>query len=304
MQMLSGLVRRSNVKVVLTGEGADEVLGGYDIFKEAKVRHFWAQQPESSWRPALLKRLYPYLNLTSAQSAAYLKEFFGVGLQNPADPVFSHLPRWATTAQCKLFWSDDFRSRVEGSAVERLRDSLPARVRSWHRFNRGEYLEAKTLLPSYLLSAQGDRMLMASSVEGRFPFLDHRLIAFANRLHPRHKMRVLKEKHLLKQAMRDRLPAAILQRHKQPYRAPDAAAFIGPVGQSDNVTSQPPEYVTELMSPQALARTGYFDPDKVTRLVTKLQRAKVPAARDNMAFVGILSTQLWHAQFVAGQTFD
>lgn len=136
---------------------------------------------------------------------------------------------------------------------------------------------------------------MASSVEGRFPFLDHRLIEFANRLHPRYKMRVMKEKHLLKQAMRERLPAAILQRHKQPYRAPDAAAFVTP---------QPPEYVTELMSPQALARTGYFDPDKVTRLVTKLQRAKVPAARDNMAFVGILSTQLWHAQFVAGQTFD
>src|SRR5262249_45569976 len=64
MQMLSALVRRSNVKVVLTGEGADEVLGGYDIFKEAKVRHFWAQQPESTWRPGLLKRLYPYLNLT------------------------------------------------------------------------------------------------------------------------------------------------------------------------------------------------------------------------------------------------
>jgi asparagine synthase (glutamine-hydrolysing) len=242
-----------------------------------------------------LKRLYPYLNLTSAQSAAYLKEFFGVGLQNPGDPCFSHLPRWATTAQCKLFWSDDFRSRVDGSAVERFRDSLPSQVRGWHRFNRGEYLEAKTLLPSYLLSAQGDRMLMANSVEGRFPFLDHRLIEFANRLHPRYKMRVLKEKHLLKQAMRGRLPEAILQRHKQPYRAPDAAAFVG---------AQPPEYVTELMSPQALARTGYFDPDKVTRLVAKLQRAKVPAARDNMAFVGILSTQLWHAQFVAGQKFD
>jgi len=303
MQMLSALVRRSNVKVVLTGEGADEVLGGYDIFKEAKVRHFWAQQPESSWRPALLKRLYPYLNLTSAQSAAYLKEFFGVGLQNPADPCFSHLPRWATTAQCKLFWSDDFRGQVEGSAVERLRDSLPAQVRSWHRFNRGEYMEAKTLLPSYLLSAQGDRMLMASSVEGRFPFLDHRLIEFANRLHPRYKMRVLKEKHLLKQAMRERLPAAILQRHKQPYRAPDAAAFVGPAD-GPGQAMQPPEYVRELMSPQGLARTGYFDPDKVTRLVTKLQRAKVPAARDNMAFVGILSTQLWHAQFVAGQRFD
>jgi asparagine synthase (glutamine-hydrolysing) len=295
MQLLSKLVRRSDVKVVLTGEGADEVLGGYDIFKESKVRHFWAQQPRSTWRPALLKRLYPYLDLTSAQSAAYLREFFGIGLDHPDDPVFSHLPRWATTAQCKLFWSEDLRAQVRESAVERLRESLPAKLRGWHRSNRAEFLEAKTLLPSYLLSSQGDRMLMASSIEGRFPFLDHRLIAFANQLHPRYKVRVLREKHLLKQAMASRLPPSILQRHKQPYRAPDAAAFLGPGA---------PGYVNDLMGRQMIARYGYFDPDKVERLTAKLTRAKVVAARDNMAFVGILSTQLWHATFVAGQRLN
>jgi asparagine synthase (glutamine-hydrolysing) len=292
MQLLSGLVRRSDVKVVLTGEGADEVLGGYDIFKEAKVRRFWAQQPQSKWRPALLKRLYPYLDITSTQSAAYLKEFFGVGLASPDDPCFSHLPRWVTTSQCKMFWSQDFRSRVAGTAVERLRDSLPTGIKDWHPFNRGEYLEAKTLLPSYLLAAQGDRMLMASSIEGRFPFLDHRLIEFANRLHPSYKMRVLREKHLLKQAMVGRLPPSILERHKQPYRAPDAVAFIG---------ADAPEYVTELMGKESLVRHGYFDANKVALLMAKLRKAKVPAARDNMAFMAVLSTQLWHAQFVEGR---
>jgi asparagine synthase (glutamine-hydrolysing) len=295
MQLLSRLVRQSNVKVVLTGEGADEVLGGYDIFKEAKVRQFWARQPQSTWRPGLLKRLYPYLDLTTAQSAAYLKEFFGVGLQHPEDPFFSHLPRWATTAQCKLFLSDDFRAQIDGTATERLRATLPADVARWHSFNRAEYLEARTLLPSYLLSSQGDRMLMASSVEGRFPFLDHRLIEFANQLHPAYKMRVLTEKHLLKEAIRSRLPATTVDRHKQPYRAPDAAAFLGP---------QAPDYVNELMARERLARYGYFDPEKVSRLMSKLKRAKTPAARDNMAFVGVLSTQLWHAQFVDGQSVD
>jgi asparagine synthase (glutamine-hydrolysing) len=295
MQMLSGLVRRSDVKVVLTGEGADEVLGGYDIFKEAKVRNFWAQQPQSRWRPGLLKRLYPYLDFTSEQSAAYLKEFFGVGLQNPDDPGFSHLPRWTTTAQCKLFWSDEFRARVAGDAPLRLREALPADFARWHPFNRAEYLEAKTLLPSYLLSSQGDRMLMANSVEGRFPFLDHRLIEFATRLHPRYKMRVLREKWLLKETMRSRLPAGILQRHKQPYRAPDAAAFLG---------ANTPEYVKELTSEAAIRSFGYFDPNKVSRLIAKLARTKVPAARDNMAFIGILSAQIWHATFVAGQRVE
>jgi asparagine synthase (glutamine-hydrolysing) len=62
MGLLSGLVQAQGYKVVLTGEGSDEVLGGYDIFKEAKIRHFWARQPESELRPLLLKRLYPYLD--------------------------------------------------------------------------------------------------------------------------------------------------------------------------------------------------------------------------------------------------
>lgn len=292
MQLLSRLVRQSGVKVVLTGEGADEVLGGYDIFKESKIRQFWARQPRSVRRPELLKRLYPYLDLTSEQSAAYLREFFGVGLDRPDDALFSHLPRWMMTAQCKLFWSEDFRAQVRESAVDRLRATLPAEMTRWHPFNKGEYLEARTLLPGYLLSSQGDRMLMANSVEGRFPFLDHRLIEFANRLHPARKMRVLREKDLLKRAMGARLPQSIVTRHKQPYRAPDAVAFL---------RTGAPEYVKDLTSTEVLARYGYFDPEKVARLIAKLARARVSAARDNMAFVGVLSTQLWHATFVEGQ---
>ena len=291
MRLLSGSVRGAGIKVVLTGEGADEVLGGYDIFKEAKVRQFWARRPDSRWRPQLLKRLYPYLDFTSAQGSASLKQFFGAGLDQPDDPCFSHLPRWTTTAQCKLFLAPDYAARVSVPAIERLRSSLPEDLGRWHPFNRAEYLEATTLLPSYLLSSQGDRMLMASSVEGRFPFLDHRLIEFANALHPSHKMKVMREKHLLREAMRNALPEAIIERHKQPYRAPDAAAFL---------SGSTPDYVNELTGRDMLLRYGYFDPDKVSRLVAKLRRAQVSAPRDNMAFVAILSTQLWHAQFVEG----
>jgi asparagine synthase (glutamine-hydrolysing) len=291
MGILSGLVREQGYKVVLTGEGADEVLGGYDLFKEAKIRQFWAKDPASSMRPLLLQRLYPYLNLTQNQGQAYLRNFFGVGLDNPQQPGFSHLPRWDTTARTKAFLSPEARDAVAGDAAERMIASLPAGLSRWHPFNRAQYLEAKSLMAGYLLSSQGDRMLMANSVEGRFPFLDHRVIEFANRLHPKQKMRVLNEKYLLKAAMRQYLPGDIVKRHKQPYRAPDIPAFF---------SGTRPEYVNDMLSGETLRRFGYFDPDKVSRLLRKIDRGMAIGYKDNMALVGILSTQLWHHHFIDG----
>lgn len=289
MRRLSALVRAEGYKVVLTGEGSDEVLGGYDIFKEAKIRQFWARQPHSQWRPLLLKRLYPWLNTAGPQAAAYLSNFYGVGLEQPSAAGFSHLTRWQTTAQCKQFFSAEFSARIGASAEQALYERLPGSFGQWHPFNRGQYLEAKTLMAGYLLNAQGDRMLMANSVEGRFPFLDHRVIEFANRLPPKLKMRVLNEKYLLKRAMRGQVPDEILARHKQPYRAPDIPAFFG---------TDTPDYVNALLSEDTIKKCGYFDPRKVQLLVNKARAGRAIAFKDNMALVGILSTQIWHHLFI------
>ncbi|MEI2774263.1 MAG: asparagine synthase (glutamine-hydrolyzing) [Candidatus Competibacter sp.] len=289
MRRLSGLVRASGYKVVLTGEGADEALGGYDLFKEAKIRQFWAHHSQSEWRPLLLKALYPYLETAGAQAKAYLHNFYGIGLDHPNQPGFSHLTRWFTTAQCKVFFSLELNAVLREDAVTRLTEQLPSAFSRWHPFNRAQYLEAKTLLGGYLLCSQGDRMLMANSVEGRFPFLDHRVIEFANRLHPRLKMRALNEKFLLKQAMAAYLPQQILERHKQPYRAPDIPAFF---------STAPPAYVDDLLSEEKLKRYGYFDAKKVSFLLNKARRGYAIAYKDNMALVGILSTQLCHDYFI------
>lgn len=289
MRRLSGLVRDSGYKVVLTGEGADEALGGYDLFKEAKIRQFWSRNPASEWRPLLLKALYPYLETTAAQAKSYLRNFYGIGLANPQQAGFSHLTRWFTTAQCKTFFTSELTSALREDATEHLIRQLPPAFSYWHPFNRAQYLEAKTLLGSYLLSSQGDRMLMSNSVEGRFPFLDHRVIEFANRLPPRLKMRGLNEKYLLKRAMTPYLPLRIIKRHKQPYRAPDIPAFFSP-------SSLP--YVDEMLSEEKLKRYGYFDSRKVGFLVNKARRGGQVAYKDNMALVGILSTQLCHYHFI------
>jgi asparagine synthase (glutamine-hydrolysing) len=289
MGMLSGAVRAANFKVVLTGEGADEVFGGYDIFKEAKIRAFWARFPKSTWRPSLLKRLYPYLDLSQRQTQIYLQNFFGLGIDTPDAPHFSHMPRWATTSRCKEFFSAELRASLADDAIARLLDGLPQELPCWHPFHRAQHLEAGTLLPGYLLSSQGDRMLMSNSVEGRFPYLDHRVIEFANRLHPRLKMKVLNEKYILKRAVGRYLPQEILDRFKQPYRAPDSAAFF---------RGELPEYARELLCVETLRRYGYFDAAKVQHLLQKIRRNPVLGYKDNMAFVGILSTQAWHYHFV------
>jgi asparagine synthase (glutamine-hydrolysing) len=289
MMLLSGLVHGQGCKVVMTGEGSDEVLGGYDIFKEDKIRRFWAVNARSAWRPLLLKRLYPYLELGQGRAQSYGEAFFGTGLDAPDAPFFSHLPRWNMTAQCKAFFAPDFAARLRERAFDRLARALPDDYASWHAFNRGQYLESRGLMANYLLCSQGDRMLMANSVEGRFPFLDHRVIEFAARLDPRLKMHVLDEKHLLKRAVRNDVPREILQRHKQPYRAPDLPAFFA---------HGEPAYVAELLGADALARAGYFDAGKVSLLLKKARAGRAPGVKDNMAFVGILSTQIWHYLFV------
>ncbi|MDP1664618.1 MAG: asparagine synthase (glutamine-hydrolyzing) [Methylobacter sp.] len=289
MRELSGLVRASGYKVVLTGEGADEVLGGYDLFKEAKIRQFWARHPQSEWRPLLLKALYPYLETSGAQAKTYLHNYYSIGLDKPDQPGFSHLTRWFTTSQCKIFFSQELNARLSENAVDRLTEQLPAAFNHWHSFNRAQYLEAKTLMGDYLLCSQGDRMLMANSVEGRFPFLDHRVIEFANRMNPRLKMRALNEKYLFKRAMKDQLPRQILERHKQPYRAPDIPGFF---------SAHPPAYVDDLLSEEKLKRYGYFDAQKVGFLLKKARRGNSIAYKDNMALVGVLSTQLCHYFFI------
>src|SRR5205823_4480252 len=202
------------------------ILAGYDIFKEAKIRRFWARRPESRWRPMLLRRLYPYLAGIQRQPQAYLEAFFRAGIENPGDPFFSHRPRWSVTARAKAFFSADLRAELAGyDAAAELRAGLPPEYASWHPLSQAQYLEAAYLLPGYILSSQGDRVAMAHGVEGRFPFLDHRVAELAARIPSRLRLNGLTEKYLLRKSAGRFLPPAIARRPKQPYRAPESESF-------------------------------------------------------------------------------
>jgi asparagine synthase (glutamine-hydrolysing) len=168
--MLSHLVRESGYKVVLTGEGADEFLGGYDIFREAKVRRFWAKSPQSTLRPLLLERLYPWLARAPAKAKALQRAFFGRGLERAAEPVFSHLPRWQSALSLQRLFSTEVKQQLDGfDPIADLTRQLPSDLIKWEPLGQSQFIEITTLLSGYLLSSQGDRMLMGNSVEGRFP---------------------------------------------------------------------------------------------------------------------------------------
>lgn len=290
MFLLSSLVRSRGFKVVLTGEGADEMLGGYDIFKEDKIRRFWAAQPDSNFRPRLLERLYPEIAGLRSAGAAFLAAFFGEGLAGTESPFYSHSIRWRNGARLRRFFSDDLLAlnQRDSSNVPPL--ELPGEFSRWGALERAQFLEIELFLANYLLSSQSDRMTMAHSVEGRVPFLDLRVVEFCAQLPPRLKLRVLNEKYLLRRVARPLLPPEIVQRRKHPYRAPIHRAFF---------QNPPADYVGEMLSPGALRQCGLFKPAAVSQLVSKLNSGERIGETDDMALVGILSTQLLHQQFIA-----
>jgi len=302
LYMLSGLVRRNNFKVVLTGEGADEILAGYDIFKETLIRNFWAREPESEWRPALLKRLYPTLPLSASRARFYLETFYKSGLSETDKFYFSHIPRINTTTKIKDYFTDDVKAQVKDhDSVEAFRSHIPESFYKWRHILRAQYLEARSLLSGYLLSSQGDRVSAANSIEGRYPFLDHRVVELGARIPPWYKIMGLKEKLVLKKAMAKELPVEITDRVKQPYMAPDSNSFF----QKDS-----PAYISEMLDEISLANAGVFNTQFVAKLMAKCARLYHAhlSFKDNMSFIGILSTQLlidrYIDNFVPAETLE
>ncbi len=289
---LSKLVRDNQLKVVLTGEGADEIFGGYNIFKEAKLRQFWGRQPESKWRPLLVERLYPYIFKNSSRGRVFLQQFFSVKKGDLDDPLFSHQIRWRNSGKNKNFFSADLKTELaDYDPFVALSERLPESFGKRDTFAKTQFLEMEVFLSNYLLSSQGDRVGMGNSIELRVPFLDHRVIEFAAKLPAHWKIKGLNEKYILKQAFKGVVPETIRNRPKQPYRAPIKESFW---------TDEPGSYVYDLLSEEAIGRAGYFDAKKVAFLRKKFTRDSKQAANEvqNMALIGILSTQVLHQQFI------
>ncbi len=289
MMLLSNLVRENGIKVVITGEGADEMLAGYNIFKESEIRHFWSKYPDSKIRPLLLSKLYPYLPQMNNAKANVLKMFFGFNLENTENPFYSHLLRWNNSRHIKKYFTEQYTLDQEINTFEEIEKTLPEGFLNWDSLSKAQWIESTIFMSGYLLSSQGDRMCMANSVEGRYPFLDYRLIEFLANIPPSLKLKGLQEKYLLKKLLKNKIPPSILQRSKQAYRAPIQSAFF-----ADNL----PENIKYMLSDEYLKSTGIFNSKMVDQLRDKVQASKQASETENMAIVAIVSTQLLYNQFI------
>lgn len=290
--LLSKLVRDNGYKVVVTGEGANEVLAGYDLFREARVRLFWSRDLGSAKRTRAAELLYPWMVRSPGRMPAFARSFFGRRL-DPGDPALSHRPRWDSTSVIKSMLSRDLQESTGRTDAEDVVARMPPDSKSWDPLSRAQWLEMTTLLAGYILASQGDRMLMAHSVEGRFPFLDRDVVDFTNALPAWHKLFGLEEKYLLKRAFADLVPDDILHRPKQPYRAPDALSFFTP---------DRPAWFEAVTGERAIAATGVFEPSLVTELLAKCERmaGRNMSNTDNMRVLAVVSTQLTHEYFITG----
>jgi asparagine synthase (glutamine-hydrolysing) len=290
MFLLSKLVREKGIKVVITGEGADEILGGYNIFKETKIRRFWANQPDSSFRPLLLKKLYPYLPQMKQANPQILKMFFGFRLEDIENPFYSHQLRWNNSNHITKHLTQNLKDVLKDySPLNELYNRLPKFFNSWDPVSKAQWIETTVFMSGYLLSSQGDRMALANSVEGRYPFLDYRLIEFCASLPSKYKLNGLNEKHMLKKLMKDRIPESIAKRSKQAYRAPISSVFI---------SSNAPDYVNEMLSGDFIKKAGVFNAESVHSVLRRIKKSGVSSEVDNMLITFVISTHLLFDQFI------
>jgi asparagine synthase (glutamine-hydrolysing) len=288
---LSEAVHQSGYRVALTGEGADEALAGYTWFRTEQMGNRVGR---------LFGRRVPRI-----LHRAILATIGGNG---------EHRPPWEAiggvrTVQQELgeLFAQTREHLFSANMWDRLGDHSPyadlgpinLRIRRWDPLNRSVYVGYKTMLPGLLLSGKGDRVAMRSSVEARYPFLDEEVVAFCASLDPSWKLNGSINKWLLRRVAARVLPLAIANRPKTMFRATMSRAFLGP---------DRPAWVDQLLSPESLARAGYFDPQAVARVRARQSReprfTSVANFTFDMALMGVIATQLWHHTYCSGHLAD
>ena len=284
LYLLSKRVRELGHKVVFTGEGADEILLGYDLFAEARIRRFWSRSPESTWRPSLLTALYSYLpQFKNSRYFSAIREFYSGSIKETDNIFYSHLIRWLQFNQVASYFN--FSRSIDALQAEILNDlnnSLPKSFESASHDRKAQMLEFETLQHGYLLSSQGDRMSMANSVEGRYPFLGKDFVHAMAQIDDFQKTRGIKSKSLFRDAMSGFLPESIAFRPKVAYQAPEAKSFL-----SHTFASREAEFLNDFTaSSNLINRENLFALN--SKITNKFSSERL-GFRENMSYIMCMS---------------
>jgi asparagine synthase (glutamine-hydrolysing) len=290
--LLSKAVHRAGIKVVFTGEGADELLAGYPPFRQDLLLHNTAGQD-----PVQVERMLAELSAANRSSRGLLTPD---GAPAPGLDVVrarlgwvpSGLETFSTLAakMLPLFHRGSFGVAAMANPYTELLDTLdpPRRLAGRDPVNQALYIWTKTMLANYVLTVLADRMEMAHAVEGRVPFLDHHVAEYITKLPVHHKIRGLREKHVLREAVRDVVLPEVYDRHKHPFMSP-------PARDDDDALSR---YCQDVLRSTAVQDQPFFDPSRVRALMDRMA-ASEPG--DRAAYEGvvlrILSTCLLQERF-------
>ena len=299
MYRLSKAVHKAGIKVIMSGEGADEILLGYDLFREVMIRRFWARDPKSRCRGQLMRRLYDYLpQYKNPRYFNLMLDFYRPTLMQVDDPHYAMAVRWSNGKALEPCLSRGMQALAETyEPTDDLDQWLPAHYYDVDDVERAQAIEAMTLLGNYLLSSQGDRMALANSVETRYPYLDLEFVRFAASLPRDIKLRGLKDKFVLRQAYADAIPDVVRERKKFAYQAPEKKSFFRDGALVD--------WARDLLTRKRLLEDGIFDPDYVEQhcITAPSREAGRQSFRSNMSFMVVLSSTLLVDQFIRSRSF-
>jgi asparagine synthase (glutamine-hydrolysing) len=273
--MLSRAVRDAGYKVVITGEGSDEILGGYPHFRRDMLLYNREGQSE-----AAITELLRWLDDHNTVSRGLLLPDGEIGDLSAVKRVLGYVPSWIETFSSRAVKT---RPLLSAPFLERYghRDgeynilddtNVLTQLRGRDPIHQSLYLWSKTVMAGYILTMLGDRMEMAHSIEGRVPFLDHKLVEVIVSQPVHMKIRGMIEKYVLREAVRDVITDTVYRRQKHPFLSPPAT--VHPDGTFQT-------FVQDTLRGETLRSMPFFDQKAIVSLLDRLPDMDVGARTAN-----------------------
>lgn len=300
---LSEMVRNKNHKVVCTGDGADEILAGYDCFRQDQMR------TKSNGLVKNIFRKRKYLNkYTEYFAEDHMNMLLGLHSKHEQEKTiskFGFYPAWndfwniTKSNITDIFLTDSSSDSEKDEQVESLIEQIKPNISQRDPLNQSLYFETKTRLPGWILW-KSDRLSMAHGVEARVPFMDHHLVELAAKIPPQFKLNGLNEKYILKRMMESRLPEMPHQFKKRGFYTPIREWFF---------TQDQQDEIEKYFSPAALKESGIFNPIVINAMYQQLKNLRIPENMNEYykcmklewILLTVLSVQMLHDLFVAKQ---